>query len=215
MRRNCRYRYPFYLCTDGTERIVWKGAGLRMNVVSFLQTSNGRQTDANGRLLRMQMDYRTTNPWMKDKISGPRGFQHASNTCAARLRMASGWKGRRWQVHTVVQFVTRCQKEEKRRRRWKTTTTTIETRRFVDCHSNRLSNYSPAPLETCSACTRRKARCPVARIHYRCNAAVTDKFIANINLSRYANRSVFNAVEIKAPKGKRRLAFFYRFIVTE
>lgn len=34
-----------------------------------------------------------------------------------------------------------------------------------------------------------------------CNAAVADKFIANINLSRYANRAVFNAPEIKVPKG--------------
>lgn len=33
------------------------------------------------------------------------------------------------------------------------------------------------------------------------NAAVADKFIANINLSRYANRAVFNAPEIKVPKG--------------
>jgi len=79
----------------------------------------------------------------------------AFNTCAVGLQIASGWKRRRWQIY-VVQFVTWCQKEE--RRRWKRRRkTTIKTRRcFVDCHSNRLSNYSPAPFQTCSAYDRRR-----------------------------------------------------------
>lgn len=61
--------------------------------------------------------------------------------------------------------------------------TTIETSRFVDCHSNCLSNYSPAPLEPVPHAHAKEPKCRSREMHYCRSTALSCVNASLINLS--------------------------------